>query len=126
MASLMKRARARDRNLRERYGKAYRRLRKKSPRAVFRLDGIYRYGVWWSCYSARPKCRQSSCESWRDVADRREETKPQFLVLLRYFGAAEKQHGAGLIRGVDGNPGSDGRVLYPKLWTDRSRKGKSE
>jgi hypothetical protein len=31
--------------------------------------------------------------------------------LKRCFEAAEKQHGAGLIRGVDGNPGSDGRVL---------------
>lgn len=122
MASLMKRARVRDRNLRERYGKACRRLRKGSPRTVFRLDDIYRDGVWWSCYSARPKCRQSSCESWRDVADRLEKSKRIFMAILRYFGAAEKQHGAGLIRGVDGNPGSDGRVLYPKLWTDGAKR----
>lgn len=126
MTSRMKRARTRDRNLRERYGKTRRRLRKGSPRAVFRLDSIYRDGLWWPCYSARPKRRRSSCEGWRGVADRLEKSKRAFLSVLRYFGAAEKQHGAGLIRGVDGNPGSDGRVLYPKLWTDRSRKGKAE
>lgn len=98
MASLMKRARARDRNLRERYGKAYRRLRKNSPRAVFRLDDVYRNGTWWSCYSARPKRRvftandgreirmSASCENWRDVADRLKKSERQFLAVLKYFG----------------------------------------
>lgn len=100
MASLMKRARARDRSLRERYGKAYRRLRKNSPRAVFRLDDVYRNGTWWSCYSARPKRRvftasdgreirmRASCEDWRVVSDRLEKSQRAFLSLLRYFGRA--------------------------------------
>ena len=87
MASLMKRARARDRKIRERCGKTYRRLRKNSPRAVFRLDDVYRDGVWWSCYSARPKRMSTSCESWRVVADRLKKSQRAFLSVLRYFGS---------------------------------------
>lgn len=84
MTSLMKRAKARNRSLRERYGKTYR-LRKNSPRAVFRLDDIYKDGVWWPCYSARPK-RRASCERWRDVADRLKKSEHEFMAILSYFG----------------------------------------
>lgn len=97
MTSLMKRAKARNRSLRERYGKTYRRLRKNSPRAVFRLDDIYRNGVWWPCYSSRPKSRivtvegreirmSASCERWRDVADRTKKSEREFRAILSYFG----------------------------------------
>lgn len=98
MASLMKRAKARDRSLRERYGKTYRRPRKNAAYAVFQLDDVYRDGVWWSCYSARPKRRifkapdgkeirmPTQCERWQDVADRLKKSKQQFLAIMKFFG----------------------------------------
>lgn len=98
MTSLMKRAKARDRSLRERYGKSYRRLRKNSPRAVFRLGDIYRDGVWWPRYVTGPKRITfkapdgkeikipASCENWRDVADRLKKSAREFIAILRYCG----------------------------------------
>ena len=98
MTSLMKRAKVRNRSLRELYGKAYRRLRKNSPRAVFRLDDVHYDGVWWPCYSTRPKHRifkahdgkeikmPTSCERWRDVANRLKKSEREFRAILSYFG----------------------------------------
>ena len=98
MASLMKRAKARNRSLRERYGKTYRRPRKNAAYAVFWLADAYRDGVWWSCYSARPKRRifkvpdgkeiqmPTQCERWQDVADRLNKAKRQFSATMKFFG----------------------------------------
>lgn len=97
MASLRKKARARNRSIRERHGKRWR-PRKNAAYAVFQLDDVYRDGVWWSCYSARPKRRifktpdgkeiqlPTTCERWQDVADRLKKSKQQFLAILKFFG----------------------------------------
>ena len=97
MASLRKKARARNRSIRERHGKHWR-PRKNAAYAVFRLDDVYRDGVWWSCYSARPKRRifkapdgkeiqlPTTCERWQDVAGRLKKSKQQFLAIMKFFG----------------------------------------
>ena len=97
MASLRKKARARNRSIRERHGKHWR-PRKNAAYAVFQLDDVYRDGVWWSCYSARPK-RQifkapdgkeirmpTWCERWQDVAERLRKSKRQFVAIMKFFG----------------------------------------
>lgn len=99
MTSLLKRAKARNRNIRERLGKHWR-PRKNAAYAVFRLDDVYRDGVWWPAYSARPKRRvfkssdgkeawlPATCERWQDVAERLRKSKQQFLAIMRFFGRA--------------------------------------
>lgn len=97
MTSLRKKARARNRSIRERRWKHWR-PRKNAAYAVFRLDDVYRDGVWWSCYSARPKRRifktldgkevkmPVTCERWQDVAERLRKSKRQFLAIMKFLG----------------------------------------
>ena len=70
---------------------------KNSSAVVFRLDDIYRGGVWYPCYSARPKARTlaangrtiklpTTCEFWRDVAARLKKSQATFEAVMAYFG----------------------------------------
>ena len=94
MTTNRQKARCRIMNYRRR---GYKRPNKNSSAVVLRLDDIYREGVWYPCYSARPKARTltadermiklpTTCEFWRDVAARLKKSRAAFKAVMTYFG----------------------------------------